>query len=191
MTENPTKRVLEELYFEEELTLAEIGDRYGVVKQTVANWMEECGLDRRTGKPPLKQQPWHDADTLRELHHGEELTYAEMAERLGCGERTIWTWMDEHDIEGENRIDRAQAASRVNYAQYYTNNSGYARWRARSGYETDSVAVHRLVAVAEYGFDAVAGNVVHHKNGVKWDNRPQNLEPMTDAQHKRLHALNR
>ncbi len=41
--------------------------------------------------------------------------------------------------------------------------------------------VHRLIAGAE------AGQVVHHKNGNKHDNRLENLEVMTRAEHGREH----
>ena len=51
-----------------------------------------------------------------------------------------------------------------------------------------TVSHHRLLAVAEYGFDAVAGNDIHHKNGVPWDNRPANIEPIDPCEHSRIHA---
>lgn len=52
------------------------------------------------------------------------------------------------------------------------------------------ITVHQLIAIAEYGFDDVAGKVVHHKNEIKWDNRPDNLEVMERDDHSRLHAQN-
>lgn len=48
-------------------------------------------------------------------------------------------------------------------------------------------ALHRLIAVAEYGFDEVCGKDVHHKNGVRWDNRPSNLDVLTRSEHIELH----
>jgi hypothetical protein len=51
--------------------------------------------------------------------------------------------------------------------------------------------VHRLLAIAEYGTDPVAGNHVHHKNGIKWDNRPTNIEPVNHSEHARKHANKR
>lgn len=50
------------------------------------------------------------------------------------------------------------------------------------------VRLHRLVAVAEYGFEAVAGQQVHHANRIPWDNRPENLLVLSPSEHSRLHA---
>lgn len=47
--------------------------------------------------------------------------------------------------------------------------------------------IHKLIAVSEFGFEAVKDMVVHHKNGVPWDNRPSNLELMTHAEHSSHH----
>jgi len=47
---------------------------------------------------------------------------------------------------------------------------------------------HRLLAVAEWGLDAVRGMDVHHQNNIPWDNRPENLELLTRAEHRREHC---
>jgi len=49
------------------------------------------------------------------------------------------------------------------------------------------VRLHRLLAVALYGFEAVAGRQVHHANRIPWDNRPENLRLLTPSEHSRLH----
>lgn len=46
---------------------------------------------------------------------------------------------------------------------------------------------HRIVAIRIFGEDAVRGKDVHHKNGDKSDNRPENLEVLTRSEHIRLH----
>jgi len=70
----------------------------------------------------------------------------------------------------------------------YTDTNGYeVAWDL--GNER-AVHIHRLVAIAEYGFDAVANNdVVHHENENTWDNRPENLIPMSRSEHYRAHNL--
>jgi transcriptional regulator with XRE-family HTH domain len=49
-------------------------------------------------------RPWHDAATLKRLFHEEGLTQAEIAERLGCAERSVRRWMHKHDVS----TDRTQ-----------------------------------------------------------------------------------
>lgn len=45
--ERPTRRDLEKLYREEELTTREIGGMFGVSKTTILNWMRKYGIPRR------------------------------------------------------------------------------------------------------------------------------------------------
>lgn len=64
----------------------------------------------------------------------------------------------------------------------------YNYYRASSN--SEYLPIHRLVAVAEYGFDEVDGNHVHHKNGVRFDNRPSNLEVLSNSEHTKRESNN-
>jgi len=50
---------------------------------------------------------------------------------------------------------------------------------------------HTLVIVSALKRRLGKGEVVHHKNGDRTDNRLENLEVMTDVEHGRLHPKNR
>lgn len=47
---------------------------------------------------------------------------------------------------------------------------------------------HRIVAEQTIGRRLKKGEIVHHKNGKRWDNRPENLEVMTASDHGKLHG---
>ena len=48
---------------------------------------------------------------------------------------------------------------------------------------------HRLIAIQYWGEEAVRGKDVHHKNGIKSDNRIENLELISRGEHARQHML--
>jgi hypothetical protein len=69
-----------------------------------------------------------------------------------------------------------------------TRNGGryYEDWRVKEDGKSKQVFHHRLLAVAMVGFDNVAGNEIHHENGIPWDNRPSNLTVVTSHEHQRI-----
>lgn len=127
-----------------------------------------------------RTKPYTDGVLLRQLYENEEKSVAEMTEILDCSETTVRNYMRWFGIECRNGTDRD-----LSPAWYGTRPDGYECWH--DGHQI--VYVHRLVAVAEWGFDAVASGVVHHKNRIRWDNRPENLHPFeSNSAHIRHHA---
>lgn len=183
---------LREQYREKGRSIAEIADQCPVTAQTVHRWMKKLGVERRgpteshhtrkDGEPRHQQ-----ADILRRLYHEEELSQGEIADRLDTSQRAVHRWMEKHDIETRDRVEAMATTKIQRPVPYSVGTRGYPIWRHSFDYEEDRVTVHRLVAVAEHGVDAVAGMDVHHKNGVKFDNRPQNLEILEHGEHTALH----
>ncbi|MGN4069445.1 HNH endonuclease signature motif containing protein [Burkholderia gladioli] len=61
---------------------------------------------------------------------------------------------------------------------------GYVRVRGAGRFRLQ----HRLVAEAALGRSLRRGEVVHHINGIRTDNRRENLLICTDAYHRLIHA---
>jgi len=143
---------------------------------------------RCMGKAKYKQK-----DVLNRLYWEEGLSQRKVAKRLDCSRETVRRHMIKHGIEpGEkDRCERISNTQTLDHATYFTRGDGYCYWEDNATGETERVYVHRLVAVAEFGFDAVAGNDVHHRNSISWDNRPSNLRVMSRSDHASNHANDR
>jgi len=125
--------------------------------------------------PPIEE--------VNRLYYEEGMTQFEIADRFDVGQPAVSQAMRR---EGTNP---GHEANRVPYASFYTAPNGYEHWSSRDtkgGYEY--VKVHRLLAVAEYGFDAVSDKDVHHKNRTAWDNRPENIELLAPSKHQSEHS---
>jgi hypothetical protein len=65
----------------------------------------------------------------------------------------------------------------------YIDAQGYVSVR----HEGRKTREHRVVAAQMLGRPLLRTEHVHHKNGVKTDNRPENLEVMTAREHLKMH----
>lgn len=134
------------------------------------------------------EYPYRDKEVLQTLYIENKLSINQISEKLDCGATTVRDWLKEHDIP----IRSIREAQHIRYeteyeAPYYVRENGRVGWNAAGEDGTRWVVVHRLLAVAEYGFDAVRENVVHHKNEIPWDNRPSNITLMSHADHSSHH----
>jgi len=127
---------------------------------------------------------------LRELYWEDGLSLRDVADELDVSDNSVRSWMDHYGIE---RPSRAESV-RVNRAGFRTDARGYEVWHTSHGQTHIRLTVHRLLAIAN---DADPRSVfdgdhhVHHRNGVPWDNRPDNVELLTLGEHRRVHAKER
>lgn len=176
------EETLRSLYVGEGKSISQVADELDTSYSTVYRWMERHNIPKRQATQDTNG-PWRDKETLEELYIEQRLTIPEVAEELECGKTTIHRWLKNHGI------GRRNSGGRRERAWFGTDNWGYERWNEKIS--ESCVRVHRLQAVAEYGFDAVKDKVVHHRNGFKWDNRPDNLELMTATEHSKHHYIER
>lgn len=126
-----------------------------------------------------------DPDTLRRLYWDEGRSLSEIAKLTPVTIGAIKHHMEKHGIDRRSLAEanrRHTAAIRV--GQY-----GYVRWHSTEEGRERTCSVHRLLAVSEFGIDSVKGMDVHHKNGIKWDNRAENIELLTTAEHASHHSI--
>jgi len=130
---------------------------------------------------------YQKANVLKEHFYTKEMNQQQIAEKFDVSHQTISRWMNEHGINPGQDSSHFQ---RKEHTTFLTDAEGYERadsYDPGAG-SKEYVKIHRLVAVAEYGFDTVCGGVVHHLNGIPFDNRPVNLEVFSNPEHMEMHG---
>lgn len=136
-----------------------------------------------------KENPrYKDAKLLEEKYHGEKLSTNEIADEWDCAPNTVRKYMRKNNIPIRSRSEAiSNSHDGGDIPTFYT--------RADKGYEVaDSsetgIYIHRLQAVAYWGFEAVKDNHVHHIDGIEWHNTEDNLMLIDPSQHMRHHHGN-
>lgn len=132
-------------------------------------------------------EEWKNPEKLERLYHEEGLTTTGIGEKLGCNPGTVVYWMEKFGIDRDDPQEASKREMRKKPASFKTHEEGYELSVTEINRDKKIVRIHRLVAVAKYGVDAVKDMDVHHLNGVPWDNRPSNLQVMERVAHMREH----
>jgi len=134
----------------------------------------------------------NDPEMLETLYWQEGLSMWRIAQRLDCSETAVRNAMIRFGIDRrDSAYNGNQQKPEENKVHIRSMKSGYERIEHSYKGERFQLYHHQLIAVA----NGVDPNKVfsqkyhtHHKNEVKWDNRPQNLEVMTASEHMKHHA---
>lgn len=178
-----------------------------------ANGMTLCRVSKVPGMPSqtaLKRHllagghevwtgPWKlravSADTLAELHHTRGLTAEQIGEMFDCSASAVRRKAAKLGLSkgrGCGSTKHPPGPSHPNWrGGKHTSPSGYVFVRrpdnpmaGANGY----VAEHRLVMSEKIGRPLASKEQVHHVNGIKDDNRPENLIVVKSGKHQQLHA---
>jgi len=119
--------------------------------------------------------------TLKKLYWNEEKSLSEIGEMYGVGGSAINHWMERHDIPKRDVHHHQKKRGGISIS------SGYAIYSIKINGDTKTVRMNRLNALLGHSIKELKNNVVHHKNHVKWDNRPKNLEVLSHQEHNDRH----
>lgn len=163
---SPGRVVLENLYFIQELTLTEIGKIYNVSYCTARLWALEAGIQPKSPKVRMTQRT---KEKMSRSHKGKpHKAFTEEQRQNIRKSRLAW--------------------SEANAKRIRTKKSGY---RVFTVGDKVGKFEHRVIMENFLERKLMPDEVVHHINGNKADNRIENLQVMTRAEHTRYHCLNR
>lgn len=132
-------------------------------------------------------KPWDDPELLERLYWGEDMSLYQIADRWdGASAGAIRWQMQKHDIPRRDDVEGKRL--RYKYEVSISESRGRLIISFSDLGEQVKVPYARALALSEWPLDEIAGKDVHHKNGCSLDDRIENLEVLTDAEHQSQHA---
>lgn len=162
--------------YAEGLSAEAIAKRYGVSKPTILRNLKELNAEMRTRR---KVTPEVEALILVMAQEGYTIAQAEKA--LGLEATVIRECAARYGLRFRNPY----------HVGFITTWNGYRALHKPEHPGADAkgyVREHILVAEAVLGRFLTAHEVVHHKDGDKTNNKPENLEVMSRREHAGHHA---
>lgn len=152
--------------------LAPLAREFGISTATVKNIAARHGYEIRVVGGQAKKVTEKQGDRLVWLHdHGTRRDV--LAKQFGCSLATVSNVLRAHGRLARSKPKQGRVKLSGGYTGVHVEpGSPYASMRNNSGY----VPEHRLVKAIELGRPLLRSETVHHINGRKNDNRPENLQ---------------
>lgn len=140
-----------------------------------------------------------DMELFKKLYYEKNMTQQEVADAMGVTQKVVFKFMRRNNLPARKAAKRYQrmeqnsswkGGRRINEQGYieiympeykHTRSNGYVREHIYVAEQS----IGRTLRFYDVGDER--NEVVHHINGVKTDNRPENLLVLTVSQHRMLH----
>jgi hypothetical protein len=201
------KDIIKQLYHNDNLKLSEVAERLGVCKDTIRRNMRRHNIPPKTPEVYRKGQDNRVIAMLpraKELYYDKNMSFGEVCQQLGISFYTLKRLFLDNDLKLRNTSEAIKLA----YSKYpqmgfkkgdmHPRYNGYRTYETRTGYirvyKPDHprsgingyVFEHILVWEDNHGVALPEGWTIHHLNGIKDDNRPENLVGMTIRAHSQV-----
>lgn len=186
------KAWLRQEYVEKKRTTTELANECGVTSTTICDWLDRHDIERRSHREA--QEPdsdYTDSDWLKSEYVDKRKSMHKIANECDVTAATILKWLRRHNIDTRQQGDYKYK----NPPNHRISRHGYEVVRSKLNGEQDRVYIHQLLAIAEGADpDKVFSDGewhCHHKNGIRWDNRSDNIDFKRGSEHMADHYQER
>lgn len=201
-----SKESLKKLYVDDpEASLTSVGEILGCNRETVRKWVKRHGLPVKKKHRNKPRKPENKKLADKKWLEGElsSKPVKQIARELGATEFAVWYWTRNHGLSDTSQ-SHSEAVKKGLKKRFPNGRFGedHPRWKggrriaggyifvrvddhpnARNGY----IQEHRLVMEKTLGRYLNSDEVVHHKDGDKKNNHPDNLEVKKRGDHVSEH----
>ena len=101
-----TKKELEQLYIEKNLTLSEVGEELGVSPSTARRFVDEAGIELRDFTDKYENEKYRDKSWLKQKYLKENKSSREIGSICGVHESTIQFWLSKFAIQKNSGCEK-------------------------------------------------------------------------------------
>lgn len=163
---------------EKGFSVKSIARKFGISENAVSTFLYKYGVETRHRS---KLEPYKD--NIIRLYEKEGFTATDIARKFDVNKGTIGNFLRKHGVQ-INKIKR-KTNSYIKISVSKLSAEEQALYRPMMEAKR-VIQVHRLVVARSLGRPLTHGEVVHHLNGVKDDNRLENLELRTPKSHRQV-----
>ena len=199
LSEILTKDYLQEEYVNKGRFAKDIAIENGCSAGTVCRYLRKAGITVENRYESRKYRGYKNPareilteSYLRREYVDKHRSMNSIANELNCSNTLIREYLDKYGIDVDKSHQCGKFFGEDNYLtnSYLCESHGYILVRLPNHRLADSrgyVRLHILLAEYYYNRKLKPGEVVHHKNRNRQDNRKENLVIMTKKEHDALH----